>query len=46
MKKLLTKIKNLFRVNRVYIGDVDRIPPTEWEGKAVLVYHHGWIITE
>jgi len=26
MKKLLTKIKNLFRVNRVYIGDVDRIP--------------------
>lgn len=45
MKKLLTKIKQLFTVNRVYIGDIDRIP-TEWEGKAVLVYHHGWIITE
>ena len=45
MKKLLTKIKQLFSVNRVYIGDVESVP-TEWEGRSVLVYHHGWIITD
>ena len=45
MKKLLTKIKQLFSVNRVYIGDVESVP-TEWEGRSVLAYHHGWIITD
>ena len=45
MKKLLIKIKQLFSVNRVYIGDVECIP-TEWEGRSVLAYHHGWIITD
>lgn len=45
MKKLLTKIKQLFSVNRVYIGDVECIP-MEWEGRSVLAYHHGWIITD
>lgn len=45
MKKALRKIRDLLKVNRVYIGEVNEIP-TEWEGKAVLVYHHGWIITD
>ena len=43
MKKLLIKIKQLFSVNRVYIGEVEEVP-TEWKGKAVLVYHNGYII--
>lgn len=45
MKKALRKIRDLFKVNRVYIGEVSEIP-IEWEGKSVLAYHHGWIITD
>lgn len=43
MKKVLTKIKELFKVERVYIGEVEEVP-TEWDGKAVLAYHNGYIV--
>lgn len=43
MKKVLMKIRDLFKVERVYIGEVEEAP-TEWKGKAVLVYHNGYIV--
>lgn len=43
MKKVLMKIKDLFKVERVYIGEVEEVP-TEWNGRAVLVYHKGYIV--
>lgn len=45
MKNLFVALKNLFKVNRVYIGYVEDAP-MEWNGKAVLVYSNGWIVTE
>lgn len=43
MKKVLMKIKDLFKVERVYIGEVEEVP-TEWNGRGVLVYHKGYIV--
>ena len=43
MKKVLRKIRDLFKVERVYIGEIEEVP-MEWKGKAVLVYHNGYIV--